>query len=90
VDITDIIGEDDMEDGENDEDDEVDPQNLAIPLETQRKPTKREKLDEKRKIEEYLDEHLPFDVRSHASTPPDSRNQKTNSTTGRSLQTHSG
>ena len=25
-------------------------------------PTKREKLDKKRKIEEYLDEHLPLNV----------------------------
>jgi hypothetical protein len=39
-----------------------DSDNLA---ETQRKLTKREKLDEKRKIEEYLDEHLPFDVYIH-------------------------
>ena len=28
----------------------------------EKKPTKREKLDKKRKIEEYLDEHLPLNV----------------------------
>ena len=28
----------------------------------ERKPTKREKLDKKRKIEEYLDEHIPLNV----------------------------
>ena len=27
-----------------------------------KKPTKREKLDKKRKIEEYLDEHIPLNV----------------------------
>jgi hypothetical protein len=77
VDITDIIGEDDMENGGEDEDGEVEsniiqpgPHNLANPLETQRKPTKREKLDEKRKIEEYLDEHLPFDVSSRSNDSP--------------------
>lgn len=28
----------------------------------EKKPTKREKLEKKRKIEEYLDEHLPLNV----------------------------
>lgn len=28
------------------------------------KSTKREKLDKKRKIEEYLDKHIPLNVRS--------------------------
>ena len=28
----------------------------------EKKPTKREKLDKKRKIEEYLDEHLPLNA----------------------------
>jgi hypothetical protein len=28
----------------------------------EKKPTKREKLDKKRKIEEYLDEHIPLNV----------------------------
>jgi len=28
----------------------------------EKKPTKREKLDKKRKVEEYLDEHVPLNV----------------------------
>jgi hypothetical protein len=88
VDITDIIGGDEVGNGDGDED--ADEDHVAIPLETQRKRTKREKLGDKRKIEEYLDEHLPFEVYPRSTTSPDSRNQKTNSTTGRSLQIHSG
>ena len=35
----------------------------------EKRPTKREKLDKKRKIEEYLDEHLPLNVPLAVSYP---------------------
>ena len=42
--------------------DEVEDAPLEQPQIVEKKPTKREKLDKKRKIEEYLDEHLPLNV----------------------------
>jgi hypothetical protein len=33
-----------------------------VDVEVEKKPSKREKLDKKRKIEEYLDQHLPLNV----------------------------
>jgi hypothetical protein len=48
IDVTDLVQE---------EEDVVEPEIV------EKKATKREKLDKKRKIEEYLDEHLPLNVR---------------------------
>ena len=47
VDISDLVQEEDMG---------VEPEIVEM------KSTKREKLDKKRKIEEYLDEHIPLNV----------------------------
>ena len=55
----------------------------------ERKPTKREKLDKKRKIEDYLDEHLPFDVHPLDASASNYRNPKTNFHTVRCLQIRS-
>lgn len=62
MDITDLVGEDgaEHEEGNGEEGDEENGEMETKIIE--RKPTKREKLDKKRKIEEYLDEHLPFNV----------------------------
>lgn len=52
VDISDLVPEEEAEElGEAPE-----------PEIIEKRPTKREKLDKKRKIEEYLDEHLPLNV----------------------------
>jgi len=58
------------------------------PQTVEKKPTKRAKLDKKRKIEEYLDQHLPLNV------PPFSNGTKFSnpnqiSDTEKSLQRHS-
>jgi hypothetical protein len=59
VDIRDIVAEDGVDKGEEEnENGEIE---TSIP---ERRPTKREKLEKKRKIEEYLDEHMPFNVTS--------------------------
>ena len=55
----------------------------------ERKPTKREKLDKKRKIEEYLDEHLPFDVQPLDASASNFRIPKINFDTARYLQIRS-
>lgn len=54
IDISDLVEENN--DDACDDNAEPDPQIPGI------LPTKREKLDRKRKIEEYLDEHIPFEV----------------------------
>ena len=49
IDISDLVQEEEEEE-------------VVEPKIVDKKPTKREKLDKKRKIEEYLDEHLPLHV----------------------------
>jgi len=74
-----------MENGsENDEGDGEIESNMI-----KRKPTKREKLDKKRKIEEYLEEYLPFDVQSLDASSSNGRNPKINFDTERCLQIRS-
>ena len=47
IDVSDLVPDEDLSEPE---------------IVEEKKPTKREKLDKKRKIEEYLDEHLPLNV----------------------------
>lgn len=49
IDISDLVPEDKFEED-------------VVTVVDNKKPSKREKLDKKRKIEEYLDEHLPLIV----------------------------
>src|SRR5438045_6074079 len=62
IDITDIVPDEEEQEEDNAEEDgpkeEMDGDNVV-----KKKLTKREKLERKRKIEEYLDEHLPLNVR---------------------------
>jgi len=60
IDITDIVPDEEQEDNaeEHGPKKEMDGDNVG-----KKKLTKREKLERKRKIEEYLDEHLPLNVR---------------------------
>ena len=76
IDISDLVGKEDAEDGHRYEDDETVDATVI-----EKKATKREKLDKKRKIEEYLDEHLPLNVPNFVYLSNDPSNQKEASTT---------